>query len=302
LPEYERQHYVPRFYLKNFCNLQKKIFCYNKVKGVSFDTTIDNIAVGKFFYAVDGEYKVEIEKGLGRVEQEFFVRPYSELIKMKNFKKLSYALKNDLFVFLSVQLLRTKEFRLQLKDLHEQALATLVKDFYNKPIPEGLKIRISDAYSQLEHISQLDTNNIIEYAKYLFNKKWVVLLNKTRSPLWTSDNPISFYNSFGRSGYNLGIFSPGIEIRFPLNTELLLYSYDPKTHPDTMNKKRMSERDVLLANETQIRNSTQFICSPTSNFEYATEYLRTYPKYKDPDRKRWEIVLFPDRIELGIID
>jgi len=62
---------VPRFYLKNFCNSKKKIFCYDKLEGAPFATTIDNIAVGKFFYAVDNRYKREIENGLSRVEQEF---------------------------------------------------------------------------------------------------------------------------------------------------------------------------------------------------------------------------------------
>ena len=62
---------MPRFYLKNFCNSKKKIFCYDKLEGAPFATTIDNIAVGKFFYAVDNRYKREIENGLSRVEQEF---------------------------------------------------------------------------------------------------------------------------------------------------------------------------------------------------------------------------------------
>ena len=108
---------------------------------------------------------------LNRVEQEFFVKPYYELIKRMNFKKLSYALRKDLFIFLSVQLLRTKEYRLELKDLHEQSLTAIVRDFSNKRIPQDLKIKISNVYSQLEHISHLDTNNFLEYAKYLFNKE-----------------------------------------------------------------------------------------------------------------------------------
>jgi len=90
---------VPRFYLKNFCNSKKKIFCYDKLEDAPF-ATIDIIAIGKFFYAVDNRYKKEIENGSSRVEQEFFVNPYYELIKIKNFKKLSRELRKDLFVFL----------------------------------------------------------------------------------------------------------------------------------------------------------------------------------------------------------
>ena len=302
LPENKRQHYVPRFYLKNFCNSNKKIFCFDKLKGVPFATTIDNIAVGKFFYAVDNMYKIEIEKGLSHVEHDFFVGPYYELINKKNFKKLSHGMKENLFIFLSVQLVRTEEYRLELKDLHEQVLASMTKDFSNERVSERLKIKISKVYSQLEHISHLDTDTFFLYARFLFNKEWVLLLNKTESPLWTSDNPLSFYNSFGSAGYNFGILSPGVEIRFPLNRELLLLSYDPKTHPPMTNKTRMLESDVALANETQIRNSTRVICSPTSDFRYAVEYLKRNPKYKNPDRKRWDVISYPDRIEFGRID
>jgi hypothetical protein len=51
-------------------------------------------------------------------------------------------------------------------------------------------------------------------------------------PLWTSDNPISYHNDFNYEG-NLGTWSPGIEIRFPLKQDLLLFSYDPKVHIQT---------------------------------------------------------------------
>jgi len=64
----------------------------------------------------------------------------------------------------------------------------------------------------------------------------------------------------------------------------------------------MLEAEVALANETQVRNSTRFICSPTNDFEGAVEYLKKYPKYKDPNRRRWDIVSHPDRIEFGRVD
>src|SRR5918995_1890339 len=121
MPEHERQHYVPQFYLKNFCNASnnRQIYCYDKVTNKSFVTTIENVAVGKLFYTASKKHKIGREEGLTRIEQEFFVKPYYKLLEMKNFKKLSHGMKEDFFVFLSVQLLRTEEFRLQIKDLHE---------------------------------------------------------------------------------------------------------------------------------------------------------------------------------------
>lgn len=303
MPEHERQHYVPQFYLKNFCdvNNNRKIYCYDKVTDKSFVTTVENVAVGKLFYTASKKLKIGREEGLTKVEQEYFVKPYYKLLEIKNFKKLSHDMKKDFFIFLSVQLVRTEEFRLQIKDLHELVLFKLAKETYDKPIPEGIKIKISDIYSKLEHLLFMDIDTIVDFATYLYNKLWIVTLNKTGSKLWTSDNPISFYNSFGRTGHNLGLFSQGIEVRFALSKDLLLFSYDPKTHPLTVNRSRMSHNDVLFANQLQLVSSTRFIYSPTNDFGSATEFLQRYPKYKDPDRSRWDMTSDHDRIDFGRI-
>ena len=134
-----------------------------------------------------------------------------------------------------------------------------------------------------------DTNAIFEQAKFLFNKKWVILVNKTKIPLWTSDNPISFYNNFNYEG-NLGIWCSGVEIRFPLTPNLLLFSYDPEVHIPVNNRDKLVQKQVVLSNETQIRSSTRFIYSPVDNFEIAKLYLKEYPEYKKPNRSRWKVI------------
>jgi len=303
MPEHERQHYVPKFYLKNFCDVSnnRQICCYDKVTNKSFVTTIENIAIGKLFYTANKKLKIGHEEGLTRIEQEYFVKPYYKLLEVRNFKKMSQDMKKDFFIFLSVQLVRTEEFRLQIKDLHEQVLFKLAEETYDKPIPEEIKIKISDIYSKLEHLLFMDTDTIFDFAKYLFNKLWIVTVNKTGNNLWTSDNPISFYNSFGRTGHNLGLFSRGIEVRFALSKDLLLFSYDPETHPLIANRSKMSYNDILFANQLQLVSSTRFIYSPTNDFESATESLQRYPKYKNPERSRWDMTSDHSKIDFGRI-
>ena len=158
---------------------------------------------------------------------------------------------------------------------------------YDKPIPEGIKIKISDIYSKLEHLSLMDSETILEFAAYLYNKLWIVMLN---------------YNSFGRTGYNLGLFSRSVEVRFALSRDLLLFSYDPKTHPLIMDESSVSDYAVLFANQLQLRSATRFIYSPTDDFESATEFLQRNPKYKDPERSRWDMTSDHDKIDFGRIE
>lgn len=93
----------------------------------------------------------------------------------------------------------------------------------------------------------------------------------------------------------------GIEVRFALSKDLLLFSYDPKTHSLIVNRSRMSDNDVLFANQLQLVSSTRFIYSPTNDFESATEFLQRYPKYKDPERSRWDMTSDHDKIDFGRI-
>ena len=93
----KKHHYVPRFYLKNFCidNIEK-IYCYDKLKDKSFIVKIEDIAQENLFYGING-LTDEIEKAISRVESKFFVPFYNEFILVKNFKKVSYNSKNGLF-------------------------------------------------------------------------------------------------------------------------------------------------------------------------------------------------------------
>jgi hypothetical protein len=83
---------------------------------------------------------------------------------------------------------------------------------------------------------------------------------------------------------------PGVEIRFPLTHNLLLFSYDPERHIPVKNKDSLIPAQVEQANELQIKSSTRFIYSPQDDFEIARLYLNNYPEYRKPDRSRWKVI------------
>lgn len=58
----------------------------------------------------------------------YFRNPYFELIGLKNFARFPHKSRKNFFIFLSVQLMRTNQTRLEMKEMHEQTLMALAKD------------------------------------------------------------------------------------------------------------------------------------------------------------------------------
>ncbi len=300
-----KQHYVPRFYLANFCTNKKKgtIYCYDKVTDKSFATNIVNAAEQKMFYGVKGLVSDEVEKSLARVESRFLYKAYNELVNIKNYRKLSHESKGNICLLLAIQLVRTSEARIRTKELREKVVMELAKDELAREqgitFPDWLSFKFTDPeYVKWIHIDFIwpEPKLFLELGKVFFNREWAVIINKTGNPLWTSDNPISLYNIYGQEG-NLGIMSPGVEIRFPLTSELLLYSYDPNTNPPIINGTKISASMLELANQVQLRSSTRFVYSRTDDFSLAKRYLKSNRKFCNSARPRWKVFTKDNKIE-----
>lgn len=226
---------------------------------------------------------------------------YNELLRLKNYRRLSHDSKDWICAFLAFQLMRSKDTRLRLKELREKAVMEIAKDELASEkgihIPDWLSIRFTDSeYVKALHLDMMTKDSVVPFfqlGNYFGYKTWVVLRCDSPYSIWTSDNPLSFHNDYGGEG-NLGIMCPGVEIRFPLSSNLLLFSYDPKTDPPHVNKERMSKESVTRANELQVASSTRFIFSSYDDFDLARTYLTKYPKYKKPNRSRWKKVSFKD--------
>lgn len=89
-------------------------------------------------------------------------------------------------------MMRTNEARLEMKDMHEQALMALAEES-GVDVPPGIRVRLTEEYAKAEHILFLnDTNVIFEVAKYLFNKKWVTTMNDNDIPYMLPYNSNTF--------------------------------------------------------------------------------------------------------------
>jgi hypothetical protein len=295
MPKARRQHFVPRFYLKNFGD--QKIFCYDKSNDNVVESNANDIALGKNFYELEGLRGGEIEKFLSHNESKFS-KAYYEIRNKKDISKLSDDSSNHLFLFIASQLVRTMDLLLELENVSSKVHDKI----HSKPTNKSLKEKGSELAGRVrasrdpEVAKAMQTQMIVEqvpeFAAILANKKWIIEKNHQDTPLWTSDNPVALHNrmNLGPSIGNLGLNFPGIEIHFPLTSNLLLLSFDPRTHRLTRNRKGVLDYSNVIFENIQIqlmRSSFRFIYASSDNdFDRARKFLLEKPEFRSRRQTR----------------
>lgn len=271
----------------------KKVHVYDKQRRITFPpVSIADAGAERDFYAVgSGELRVSWEPAFQRLDDRL-AEVLRELTACENLPEVGAAIRDDIPVLVATQLLRTR--------LQRTSVTTLAAQL--NTLGEGLGIKrfeFSDTDARLAHLQHL--LGIQELADEL-TKKDIVLLHSANGGLWISDNPVVLQNTFpyGR----VGVAAPGIEIYFPIGPKrcLALYcksigeqireSLDPD-HPRPRLSKRLyqdllrgidqgvivsiSAEFVTFLNELQIGQSSRFLYSARSDFDFANRILRGRP-------------------------
>jgi hypothetical protein len=131
-------------------------------------------------------------------------------------------------------------------------------------------------------INNLYSNNLIAILHYRFFKKhlhdlsniflkhkWRIGVNQTSIPFYTSDHPVVKIPYF-ETGYG----SEGIEILFPVNSNIILilrHKKHPRGNEGDCKLVNLSETEVTNYNKAQVYCSNQFIYCQANKFELAQE-------------------------------
>jgi len=262
------------------------LYGYDKTDGTIFATTPKDICFEKFFYCKPSDKGTSIEDGLSRLESRF-AETCRHIIENKKLTSLSTDDRNFFMLFVASQLLRTKERRI---DVEQTSQAIL--DF----VTNQMGITDWRATMKPEAIQALHNSHLVERAGEIAaiiasNLKPIVFINKTRSPFWTSDNPIAKHNDINSWPYgNLGIACRGIQLHFPLSPKVLIMLVDRREYhylPEDNVVNVTDRMNVVFENNLQITSSTRFIYSSDNIFRLANQYLQEFPRFKDPDRERF---------------
>ncbi|NIA07572.1 MAG: DUF4238 domain-containing protein [Actinobacteria bacterium] len=321
----QNQHYVPRFLLRNFAKRRKDdfyVFVYDKHKEVDnvFNSNINRVSSEGGFYDLQTNAEtLSIEPMLSDLETSASVI-IGKLIESRNLRSLDRSDRATLALFLSVQLLRTKQYRLifnHLVDSYTERLRSMgcgeddIKKVIQPPPDDvdGTKFfaikSILDAHKRVPHF---------------MNKVWILCETTKGCRFFISDNPITFDNhhDFGPYG-NIGLAVRGIEIYLPISTTLCLglicptladefaEAYRRIVHldnllgrkrvdrrPGNLKQKRafleefmsgqtmkMPKENVEKLNSLQVAYSSRFVYCEKDHFDLVRRMIRDDPKYRE---------------------
>jgi hypothetical protein len=283
------QHYVPRLYLNSFVIKSKKrsIYCYEKRKSRCFEVSTKNIASESYFYDVPNEEEQKIEKTLNSIESSFDP-VYRKILENEDLESLTSDEERTVALFVMAQELRTKEQRETIADMMRQAKQRLYKETLSEEFKERYDIDKWDTEEQIKSLHLSMFRQIPLYAEITHQMKWILLVNHTPMPFWTSDHPINRFNPVNAEPYgNLGLLCRGIEIHFPLSPKLALSFCDPTAYALLPSRYQIEDiQNVEFENWLQVAHSTRYIFSKTNDFALADKILRENPSLRQIDRKR----------------
>lgn len=268
-----------------------------------------------------------VEKSLSKIEADFhqtlnniisrYTLPISESIQ--SLTAISEDEKLDLSMFLAIQDTRTRDFRNSTLEAEEKGVRELINRFGKKAKPliekefEYFKVgkvgkkkkgkerkfelvideQRRKQITQYEHIKHLiDLDYIRELAKILTRHIWLIGVNRSSIPLYTSDNPL-VRKSWKREHFfsNTGFASEGIEIAFPITPKLLLILCERGFHSyaEIFEQKYvdLQTENVKYYNSLQVFNSNRQIYSINNDFDLALDIFLNHPESRV--RNRWNL-------------
>lgn len=286
----KNQHYIPKFYLKNFSfeNNKKQLGIYNLKSSFYFQKSkLKTQGSKNFFYGKDGE----IEDSLSEIEGI-----YANLIhEILNSKKLPFKGSLGHLALLSF---------IVLTDLRNPIMIGNIKNFsssINKHLSENDKN--SDLINYVPEIPHnyavnLALDNSKEIIENIFDLDFKLIINQTETSFISSDFPIVKYNQFlenkNWSHVKVGYVTVGLQIFLPISPTLGIVFFDPNIYKVGFKRKRYLE--ISNKNDIDSLNTLQIInCLETLYFnenikeDYIRNLVSKSEKFKKANQSKSEL-------------
>lgn len=240
----KRNHYIPKFYLKGFCDDKGQIWIYEKENpGNPIASSPNSTAVIKKLYHIENN-----TKGLDELENYFadsIERPASRIFKGLLAKKIPHnGDREQLALFFGTLMTRTPLYishlqQQQNNDLLKTIVATATdknnfkeayrevhKDLSDEEIERDRKFILDKEYSLKLH-RDIVLNMMLylgaQCAIHLMKMKWALIETDEKNPFIISDNFMHLYHPSVQQGYfGFGLGMKGICVHIPISHTLSL--------------------------------------------------------------------------------
>lgn len=295
----KRQHYVSQFYMRGFTNDSGQLFCFDKVSSKSHPTSTKAAAQKPNFYEIPpGSFEgVEvpvntIENALASIER-MWAPLHATLIRNADEGTITEALKRDYSPFLVIQWMRTKTYRDLIHAITQLEMQSLVDELVDVNFP-GQSVQVTmgkDSLSAIHAQKLFDLDEVEVMAGHLLRHHWVIGVNDTERLFYTSDHPVVRRANRTLDGRPMvGIFDPGVEFVFPLDSRHILLVLERQHFA---NWAKHENRSIVLSpeqvrdyNALQVMRSNQRLLCAEDDFDVAREVCAAHPEVRDPDRPR----------------
>lgn len=333
MPIYENQHFVPQSYLRRFSpdKNRKRVHTYDKVlkqslgligirsvanKPSFYDISLDAIPKNSKRFNMDPHLE---EKALQALESQF--NEVIEVgIKVANGDEANLDQRIMMSLCIATQLVRTFDYRQHIVEAMERLSEATMDSVLELAKPElASKVRAQAKYSEqaasLLHARYMwNPDFICRIAAVLYHRIWVVGVNDTKIPLYTSDTPVVIQAHKQRKSFvpdpskgpafskaiDLvveskfpGIEEEGIEVVFPLTPKCALIILENKhfRYLEKNQGKRYSLQpiDVIRLNSLQVLRSNRQVYSVSNDFGLAEKLCNDHPDICEENKDRVKI-------------
>lgn len=296
-----QHHYVPQFYLRQFASPEEQIWVYDKQKDRSFCTSVRNVATERFFYDSDMLEKTmgdrqALEKLLSRIEGQFGDKIDRLLNRLRSggYRRLHPETRTVIATFAAVQLLRTREHRINQKHIVQQMIKFLRKQpKTEKLIAEAEAAMTEEALRESQVRMLLDLPTIMDFSNILASHIWIIGHRHPQQCFYTSDEPVTKYGNIHHPFRGTdGINSKGVEVHLPLSPDYSLTLYE-RSHFKWMESKDGTIQELTdplemtYSRKWAVMYSSRFVFCQEDDFDLARDICNREPHWRDPDRPRF---------------
>jgi hypothetical protein len=307
----KRQHFVPRCYLGGFTGDGETICAFDKTTGRSFQPSLMNIAQECGFYDLPGDAFVGApadwqdpqiaEKAFGPLEVALLQTIHELLRQVETGWQFSRDIAVQMAPHVVRQMLRTRRARQHLSDTCGSAAMSRFVEYLKSESPDlipqvekHVRFFLNEPDLTVLHVQEVfSSSRIAGIAEGLVNHIWVVGMNQTGRPFYTSDDPVvRLVNAQLPLHTAVGLQTPGIEIAFPLTSSHILLLFERQHFADWEPLDGlaipMSDINVRRYNGLQVHQSHRQLYCESDQFEQAREECRYCPHICHLDREHLE--------------
>lgn len=313
--EYKKQHYVPQVYLRRFTADRKGLWVFDKLHPDPARrirrSSVREVAHENDFYDIvpevlkptfrPGHNRKMIENLLGQFDAELGTA-VEHLVSTVGEGPLDPHRRALMARAVGVQAVRTRDARDVIVELYRQGYEAIFRDLTERNWPGqghlAPRVEIKPEYIPVHHARLMLQSGIEIIGQAFFMYTWVIGVNKTGQPLYTSDQPVVRHTHIVHPFLsNEGFVAPGVEVVFPLDSDHLLLMRDRRAPGgDGANDGSVEELDdarVEFYNRMQVEQSRRQIYCREGAFDLVARMCAADPELTAPSGPKATMEIIP---------